>query len=132
MINFKEKLDPEVFNKYLNSIEENTVRVLKEKSVEYSRNGDSMHNFNRGAVLRECSREDVIDAFRAKHIISINDIRNDLKDGILPSRELLDEKFIDAINYYILEYASMRHRLDMAEREELNLNINNIDGIVST
>ena len=86
-------------------------KTLQEKALEYQRNDNPMHNFDCGARITGQTRERVIHGFALKHQISINDMRDDLDNGILPTTDMIDEKFGDAINYLIIEKASMLHRV---------------------
>jgi hypothetical protein len=86
--------------------------TLEEKAREYVRNGDRMHNFNVGAKKKDITREQVIDNMRLKHEISIDDMRQDIAEGRLPTKELVEEKFGDIINYFVLEKISILHKID--------------------
>lgn len=77
------------------------------KGREYRRNNNPFHNFDKGVEISGQIREDVIWGFALKHFISIQDIRSDLRDGKLPSEELLNEKYGDMINYLLIEKASI-------------------------
>lgn len=116
-MSFIEKLNHENADTYIKDMLSNISEVLLVKSKEYVRNDDRMHNFNQAARKKDLTREQVLDGMRLKHEVSIDDIRRDISEGVLPSRELLDEKFTDIINYYILEYMSIRHRIDKQENE---------------
>lgn len=73
------------------------------KGEEY-RAGDKdvFHNFKRAGARRGITPEKALDGMLLKHEVSIGDIINNLDKGILPSKEMLDEKIKDIINYYIL------------------------------
>ena len=58
-----------------------------------------MHNFNVGSRITGQSREKVIYGFSLKHLISINDIRNDIERGILPSEEIVDRDQLGLSGY---------------------------------
>lgn len=102
----------EEFDSVLNNALERTQKVLGVKAKEYVRNGDRLHNFNRGSDITGESREKVLRGFMLKHLISIFDIIDDLEEGKLPSREVVDEKFGDAVNYFVLLEASFVDRLN--------------------
>lgn len=108
----------EEFEKVVNDTLEQIEKVLIIKSREYSRNDDKLHNFNVGAMMTGQIREKVLAGFALKHYISINDIRNDIQEGKLPSIETVNEKYGDAINYLILEKASILNRIQMREMVE--------------
>lgn len=101
------KLDSEQADKMLDEILEKIRQILGVKAKEYVRNEDRMHNFNVASEMTGMSREEVIAAFRLKHEVSIRDLRKDVKEGKIVSQELLEEKYLDAINYYILELMSI-------------------------
>lgn len=96
---------------YLKGILDQTYTVLGVKAKEYVRNGDRMHNFNKGAQLTGKLREEVLEGFRLKHLLSRDDMINDIKEGNLPSEALVNEKYGDIVNYYILEWMSVLNRL---------------------
>jgi len=85
------------------------------KGREYRRNNNPFHNFDKGVEISGKSREEVIWGFALKHFISIQDIRSDLRDGKLPSEELLNEKYGDMINYLLIEKASIVARIKEAK-----------------
>ena len=88
--------------------------VLIDKSKDYSRGGDKLHNFKRAAVVGETTPEKALLGMKLKHDVSILDIVGDLDDLELPSIEELDEKFGDAINYLILLKAMILERINDA------------------
>lgn len=106
------KLDNETADSYIRTIINHCQYTLMVKAKEYVRNDDRMHNFNKAALKRGISREQAIDGMRLKHEISIDDIREDVSKGNLPNNDLLLEKFGDMINYCILEYMSIRQKID--------------------
>ena len=100
------------FKKVLSQTLKSIENTLGLKSEEYVRNKDAMHNFNTGAKMTGLIREKVIAGFALKHQISIIDMRNDIENGVIPTEELVNEKFGDAINYLILEKASILERIE--------------------
>lgn len=103
----KKQFFKEVLDQTLSSIKQ----TLGVKAMEYIRNDNAMHNFDVGARITGQTREKVLYGFALKHQISIDDIRNDLDQGKLPTIETVNEKFGDAINYLILEKASILHKI---------------------
>lgn len=101
----------EFFKKVLSETLEDINQKLGIKAMEYTRNNNPMHNFESGANVLGCTREDVINFYALKHRVSIDDIRNDIAEGKLPKRETVEEKFGDLINYLILEKASILDRI---------------------
>lgn len=104
-------MDAKEFKKVVNDSVERILDVFLEKTVEYSRNDNALHNFEEGAKISGRLREQVLYGFSLKHTISINDMREGLIQGAIPSREMVEEKFTDAINYLILEKACYIDRL---------------------
>ena len=81
--------------------------LLLVKGKEYRRNNNPYHNFERGAEIRNKSPFEVLEMFRLKHLISVEDMQNDLKKGISPNKEKVNEKYDDIIVYYLIEKAMM-------------------------
>ncbi len=102
----------EFFKKVLDNTLASVKETLGVKAMEYVRNGNPMHNFETGSRMTGETREKVIHGFALKHLISIGDMRNDIAYGKLPSREMVEEKFGDAINYLILEKASILDKIE--------------------
>ena len=105
-------MKPEFFKKVLEETLQSTQHVMGVKAMEYVRNNNAMHNFDVGARKTGVIREKVLYGFALKHHISIDDMRNDIEKGILPTKEAVNEKFGDAINYLILEKASVLDRIE--------------------
>lgn len=102
-------------DKFKEIVEEQVDKIedtLVVKAKEYRRNNNPFHNFDIGTQINNQSREEVIWGFALKHFISIQDIRNDVKEGKLPSKEILDEKYTDLINYLIIEKASILDKIE--------------------
>jgi len=95
-------MDNETFEKYLNQRLNKIINILSKKGKEYSPDADRLHNFNRAAVLRNTTPEEALLGMKVKHTVSIEDIINGIKNGYLPSLELLEEKIGDEINYWII------------------------------
>lgn len=82
------------------------------KGKEYRRNGNPFHNFDEGAKITSMSREKVLDGFMLKHVISVNDIVNDLDKNILPKKSTIDEKIGDILIYMIIKKASLIDKIN--------------------
>ena len=93
----------------------NTLGELKDlllvKGKEYVRNNDVYHNFNQGAIMKGTTPEKALDGFLLKHQVSINDMTNDLDDGIIPSKNKVIEKFNDNMIYLLIKKAMMLNRI---------------------
>lgn len=106
------------FEKVLNDTLDGARAVMSSKSKEYATDGNKMHNFDQGARMTGKSREEVLYGFALKHHISIADMRENAAKGVLPSLALVNEKFGDAINYLILEKASIVDRIQKQNIKE--------------
>lgn len=104
----------EFFESVLVNTLESVQQTLGVKAMEYVRNNNAMHNFDVGARITGRSREQVLYGFALKHHISIQDMRDDIEVGIIPTKEKVDEKYNDAINYLILEKASVLERIELS------------------
>ncbi len=104
------------FKDVLDQTIESIKQTLGVKAMEYVRNDNAMHNFDVGARITGQTREKVLYGFALKHHISIDDIRNDLDNGKLPTIDMVNEKFGDAINYLILEKASILHKINQQNK----------------
>lgn len=83
--------------------------LLTVKALEYIRNDNPFHNFERGSDLLQLSRESVICSYMTKHIISIMDLVDDSDEQKIISEELIDEKINDTIAYLIILKAAMKN-----------------------
>jgi hypothetical protein len=117
------KTFPKLSNELADKMLEKRLELIKQsllvKAKEYVRNDDRIWNFNQAAIKSGKTREEALAGFRLKHEVSIDDIRNDIKGGNLPTKEVVQEKYGDVINYYILEEMSILHRI---ENEKNNSN----------
>jgi len=93
----------EKFNEYI----KNKIKsVLSSKAIEYATK-DRLHNFNKLekklAPLIDLHKSPYIKCldFMCKHLVSIDDIINN-ENPVPLSKEIVEEKFIDALNYCIL------------------------------
>lgn len=94
--------------------------VLIHKAKEYAKEGDRLHNFNRGSEIAGCSREKVLKGFLLKHLVSVFDIIDDIDKGIIPERAFIDEKIGDSINYFILLEASIVDKINIKNKDNEN------------
>ena len=101
--------------------------LLLIKGKEYRRNNNPYHNFERGSEIQGKTREEVLQGFLLKHLISVEDMRNDLKNGILPTIEKVNEKYNDIIIYFMIEKAMMIENSRKTTLEEIKkMNDSNI------
>jgi hypothetical protein len=102
--------------KFFETQVENTLEKIKvlliKKGKEYRRNNDVYHNFNVGAKISGQIPEKVLQGFLLKHLISYQDILNDIEEGKLPSVQLVEEKFNDIITYFLIQKAQILNRIE--------------------
>ena len=75
------------------------------KGREYRRNNDPYHNFKEGAKLQNVRPMTVLNGFRLKHEISVNDIFTDYRNKRPVSLAQVNEKFNDILVYTLIELA---------------------------
>jgi hypothetical protein len=86
--------------------------LLIVKGKEYRRNNDVYHNFNVGAKISGQIPEKVLQGFLLKHLVSYQDILNDIEEEKLPSVQLVEEKFNDIITYFLIQKAQILNRIE--------------------
>lgn len=86
--------------------------LLTEKGKEYRRDNNPYHNFERGSELSGRTREEVLQGFLLKHLISVEDLRNDSKRGLYPDAAKIHEKYNDILVYFLIEKAMMLDNLE--------------------
>lgn len=79
--------------------------TLDKKSAEYSTDKDKLHNFKETGRRRNQHPSESLQGMLEKHLTSYYDILEGIKSGKKYSREMLDEKLGDIINYFILQEA---------------------------
>jgi hypothetical protein len=107
-----EKEKTNLFDSIIKKTLDDISSLLIVKGREYRRNNDPFHNFNEGSKITGEIPEKVLKGFLLKHEISINDMIQDLDQGILPTKEKVNEKFNDNIIYLLIQKAMILHRLE--------------------
>ena len=80
-------------------------KLLLIKGFEYRRNNDPYHNFNEGAKRLNVRPMTVLNFFRLKHLISIDDLQKDFEDKKHVSEAQVNEKYDDILVYTLIELA---------------------------
>jgi hypothetical protein len=115
---FDKKTEEEILKSNFDLTIQNRLDYVKDlllvKGKEYVRNKDVFHNFNVGAAFTGECREKVLWGFLLKHIISIQDMINDMNNNrdFIPSESLVSEKITDNILYLLLLEASINDKRD--------------------
>jgi len=107
------------FDDFLQSVISEIQTVLGSKGNEYSKDNDRLYNFKSAAVVDEETPEKALWGMFKKHLVSIKDIKDNVErfdnarytsGKILITKELVDEKLGDGINYLILLKALLYER----------------------
>ncbi len=88
--------------------------TLIDKAKEYASDTDRLYNFKRGACVLSVTPAECLLGYMTKHFVSILDMVRDSNKGKPPSRERIDEKIGDLVNYIILLEAVLVEELDNA------------------
>lgn len=86
------------------------IEVLSKKSKEYAIDDNRLHNFFMASRRRNITPAQALDGMMLKHEVSIDDMIN---NRVQVTRELVDEKIGDMINYLILLEAIFVNELGM-------------------
>jgi hypothetical protein len=109
----KEKEFKKVISDTLSNINDTIIK----KGIEYRRENNPFHNFEKGESKTGRTREQVLDGFLLKHEISISDLTDDLAKGKLPSIQTVNEKFDDNIIYLLIKKAMFIDKIKNETRE---------------
>jgi hypothetical protein len=101
----------EKFDEIINARLEKTKQLLLVKGKEYIRGDDRFHNFNRTAAMNRETPTRSLHGMHSKHIVSILDMLDDIDKGLLPTESMVTEKFGDAIVYFLLQEAQIKHMI---------------------
>jgi len=103
------KMNVTNFNKLLEERIKKIRQVLDSKNKEYASDTDKLYNFKRAGDMLRVTPEQALVGMWAKHIISILDIVDNISTEKV-TKEMLEEKIGDAINYLILLEALIKER----------------------
>jgi hypothetical protein len=88
------------FNTIIDETIAKTKDVLVNKAMEYATE-DRLHNFKVAAALEQCTPEQALFGFLAKHLVSLSDMCQNQSELGYPDYKW-DEKIGDSINYLLL------------------------------
>lgn len=108
--NFQSDLELD-FDMEVQSTLQKIQQLLLVKGKEYRRANNPYHNFEIGSQISGEIPEKVLQGFLLKHLVSYQDMLNDIEQGKLPKIELVEEKFNDLILYYIIQKAQIINRI---------------------
>ncbi len=91
--------------------------VLSKKASEYSHDDDRLYNFHIAAAMDDTDPAKALYGMMLKHLVSMRDLIH----GNLPNtREMVDEKIGDVINYCILLEAVFQEERENTAKEALD------------
>lgn len=102
----------ELFNEVLERRLRLCKEVLAKKAQEYAADHDRFHNFNVAGRILGTTPEDALIGMFMKHLVSVLDIVDNLREEAYPPAEMVDEKIGDAINYLILLEGLLKKRIE--------------------
>lgn len=108
--NFQSDLELD-FDMEVQSTLQKIQQLLLVKGKEYRRANNPYHNFEIGSQISGEIPEKVLQGFLLKHLVSYQDMLNDIEQDKLPKIELVEEKMNDIILYYIIQKAQIINRI---------------------
>lgn len=91
--------------------------TLFRKSKEYASDEDRLANFRQPTAMMKMSTAEVCLMYQMKHISSIAKIAKETSNGILPTKELLQEKCQDMLNYTLIFYTTVCEMLEQEQKD---------------
>lgn len=88
---------------------------LFQKSKEYATDEDRLANFRQPTSMLGVSPAEVCLMYQMKHIASISKIAKETSQGVLPTKELLQEKCQDVLNYTLIFYTIVSEMIEEAQ-----------------
>lgn len=127
-----------VFDKLLEVTLKQIMSLLSSKSAEYSKSDDKLYNFKAAAIIDGESPEEALWGMYKKHLVSVKDIKdmaaaleksnrgevltedemNLASRALRLTKEKVDEKILDSINYHLLLKARLYERFGWNVDEE--------------
>lgn len=104
-------MDTKQFEKLCKELLDKAEVTLFARSHEYASDTDRLANFRQPTSMLGISPAEVCLMYQMKHIASVAKIAKESSQGILPSKELLQEKCQDVLNYTLIFYAIMNEMI---------------------
>lgn len=106
-------MDAKRFDEVVENRIEKIKSVLKSKAGDYSRGDDRLHNFKIAATARGITPLQALDGMMLKHEVCYLDL---VSGRTKPTKEFIDEKIGDFINYLILAEALLLEGIDIKRK----------------
>jgi hypothetical protein len=105
-------MNHDTFNKLVESRLATCKEILIKKDKEYSSDTDRLHNFVVAGRMLGCTPIKALNGMMIKHSVSVSDIFTKMEADPLyrPSKDLIDDKITDVINYLLLAEGLMEDR----------------------
>ena len=85
---------------------------------EYASDVDRLANFRQPTAMMNMSPAEVCLMYQMKHISSVAKIAKETSQGIIPSKELLQEKCQDMLNYTLIFYAIVNEMIESNQEKK--------------
>ena len=99
------------FDIEVQSILQKIQELILVKGKEYRRYNNPYHNFEIASRKKNITPEKALDGFLLKHLVSYDDMLDDIEQGKLPKIEVVEEKFNDIILYFVIQKAMILERI---------------------
>lgn len=103
-------MDSKRFDEIVENRIEKIKSVLKSKAGEYSKGNDRLHNFKVAAMARGITPLQALDGMMLKHEVCYLDL---VSGRTKPTKEFIDEKIGDFINYLILAEGLLLEKVEL-------------------
>lgn len=110
-------MDAQKFEKLCRELLDKSEDTLFRKSKEYATDEDRLANFRQPTSMTGMSTAEVCLMYQMKHICSVTKIAKETSKGILPTKELLQEKCQDMLNYTLIFYTTVCELIEKAQAE---------------
>lgn len=90
---------------------QNIQELILVKGKEYRRYNNPYHNFEIASRKKNITPEKALDGFLLKHLVSYDDMLDDIEQGKLPKIEVVEEKFGDILVYFLIQKAMILERI---------------------
>lgn len=111
-------MDSKTFERLCKELLAKSQDTLLGKSKEYASDVDRLANFRQPTAMMNMSPAEVCLMYQMKHISSVAKIAKETSQGIIPSKELLQEKCQDMLNYTLIFYAIVNEMIESNQEKK--------------
>ena len=120
-------MNADKFEKLCRELLDKAEDTLFRKSKEYATDEDRLANFRQPTSMLGISPAEVCLMYQMKHIASISKIAKETSQGALPTKELLQEKCQDVLNYTLIFYTIVSEMIEKAQAAATPRPVSNSD-----